>query len=49
MIVTMGLVVLMVILGRSVDHNLLAVIMILISSTLSALSYARVMALAKRS
>ena len=49
MIVTMGLVVLMVILGRSVDHNLLAIIMILISSTLSALSYARVMALAKRS
>ena len=48
MIVVMGLVVLMVVLGRVMDHKLLALVMIVISSALSALSYARVMSLAKR-
>ena len=45
--VTMGLVVLMVILGIRMDHRILAVIMTLIAGTLAVLSYLRVMSLAK--
>ncbi len=48
MFVVMGLVVLMVVLGMRMDHRLLTVVMTLIAGTLAALSYARVMALAKK-
>ena len=48
MIATMGLCVLMVILGRRIDHALLAVILIVITGVLAALSYMRAMALAER-
>ena len=48
MIVTMGLIVLVVVLGMHMSHNLIAVILIAIASALAALSYLRVMALAKK-
>lgn len=47
MFVSMGLVVLMVILGMYVDHALLAIAMTAIASALAALSYRGVMALSK--
>ena len=48
MFVVMGLVVLVVILGLRIDHRLLALAFILLASVLAALSYLRVMSLAKR-
>ncbi len=48
MIATMGLCVLMTVLGRHVDHVLLALILIVITGVLAALSYMRAMALAER-
>ena len=48
MFVVMGLIVLMVVLGMRVDHRLLTLIMTLIAAALAALSYARVMALARK-
>ena len=48
MFVIMGLCVLVVALGKVMNHNLISVIMILITSLLSALSYGRVMKLSKR-
>jgi ABC-2 type transport system permease protein len=48
MFVVMGLVVLVVFLGMRLDHKLIALIMILISTVLTLLSYRRVMVLAKR-
>ena len=48
MIVTMGLVVLVVVLGMHMSHNLIAVILIAVASALASLSYLRVMALAKK-
>lgn len=48
MFVVMGLCVLVVVLGRFINHNLITGIMILITSLLSALSYGRVMKLSKR-
>ena len=48
MFVVMGLVVLVVILGLRMDHRLLALAFILLASVLAALSYMRVMSLAKR-
>ena len=47
MFVVMGLCVLVVILGRKLDHSIIAAAFILISSALAALSYKRVMKLAK--
>jgi ABC-2 type transport system permease protein len=46
--VVMGLIVLMVFLGMRLDHRLLALIMTAIAALLAALSYLRVMALARR-
>ena len=48
MFVTMGLVVLIVFLGTKIDHALITLIMILITSVLAALSYLRVLALSKK-
>ena len=48
MFVVMGLVVLVVILGLRMDHRLLALAFILLATLLAALSYLRVMSLAKR-
>ena len=45
--VSMGLVVLMVFLGRKIDHALLALVMILITGVLTLLSYRRVMGLSR--
>ena len=45
----MGLIVLVVFLGTRMDHRLLALMQILIASLLAALSYARVLALSRRS
>ncbi|MBQ1407848.1 MAG: hypothetical protein IIY88_06920, partial [Eubacterium sp.] len=47
MFVVMGLVVLMVFLGTKMDHKLLTLIMISVTTLLAALSYRRVMALSK--
>ena len=47
MFVVMGLCVAVVFLGKKMDHNLLSLIFIIISSTLAALCYKRVMNLAK--
>lgn len=48
MFVVMGLVVLSVFLGTQIDHRLLALVLILISALLAALSYLRVMSLSSR-
>ena len=48
MFVVMGLVVLVVILGLRMDHRLLALAFILLATLLAALSYLRVMSLAKK-
>ena len=48
LIVTMALVVLTVFLGTRMDHKLLTLILILIAAVLTALSYRKVMTLAKR-
>lgn len=48
MFVVMGLIVLMVFLGMSMSHSLLAVIMIVIVLALTAICYARVVSLARR-
>ena len=49
MFVTMGLCVLCVVLGREIDHSLIAVGFIAITGVLALLSYMRVMMLSKRS
>lgn len=49
MFINMGLIVLMVVLGKMLDHNLLTAGMILIVTLLAALSYLRAMSLAKKS
>ena len=48
MFVVMGLVVLVVILGLRIDHRLLTLAFIMLATVLAALSYLRVMSLAKR-
>ena len=48
MFVVMGLIVLVVILGLRMDHRLLALAFILLTTLLAVLSYLRVMSLAKR-
>ena len=48
MIAVMGLCVLVVYLGTRMDHNLVTILLILIASLLAALSYLRVLSLAKR-
>jgi ABC-2 type transport system permease protein len=48
MFVVMGLCVLVVVLGTFMDHRLLALIFIAIAALLAALSYRRVMILAKK-
>jgi ABC-2 type transport system permease protein len=48
MFICMGLVVLTVVLGLRMSHELLTLIFILITAILAALSYMRVMALAKK-
>ncbi|MBR0209618.1 MAG: hypothetical protein IJQ41_02635, partial [Firmicutes bacterium] len=48
MFVVMGLVVLVVILGLRMDHKLVALLFTLIAGLLAALSYRRVMNLAKK-
>lgn len=47
MFVVMGLTMLIVFLGSRIDHKLLTLVMILISSALAALSYKRVLRLAE--
>ena len=48
MFAAMGLTVLVVFLGTKMEHSLLTLILILITSVLAALSYLRVMALSRR-
>ncbi len=48
MFINMGLCVLVVFLGTKINHNLISLIFILITAMLSALSYKRVMSLAKK-
>ncbi len=48
MFVTMGLTVLVVFLGRKLNHNLISLVMIALSGALAALSYRRVILLARR-